>query len=284
MTELRRDNVFVVGCQRSGTSVVWAGLTAHPDLAPLRGYDAETGYDPKELHYFRNLFAGRREFASPMYGWDVDATYLRRVIDLTIEHCIEHHGSRTGRFVNAHPGDGLYLAEIRETMPEARIVYVLRHPEEVVWSAVHAPWADPGRTRHPETLRQAAFHWRNHAMVAKRVLDGEFGEAVLLVRHEELIDSPESVATRLADHVGIDAHPAMLAQLAGPTFNSSFKNAAPPRQLASETRRAISRASHFRRIVHRAIGREMEELGYTDLGNPPLVAGSGWRSLFVSGS
>ena len=46
----RRDNVFVVGCQRSGTSVVWAGLTAHPDLAPVRGYDAESGYDPKELY------------------------------------------------------------------------------------------------------------------------------------------------------------------------------------------------------------------------------------------
>lgn len=284
MARARRDNVFVVGCQRSGTSVVWAGLTAHPDLAPLRGYDADSGYDPKELYYFRNLFRARAEFRSPMYGWDVDEEYLAKLVDLTIEHCVEHHGSRTGRFVNAHPADGLYVEELVATMPEARIVYVLRHPEEVVWSAVHAPWADPRRARNPGTLRQVATHWRQHAAVAKRVVDGDFGDAVLLVRHEDLIEAPDEVAARLTTHVGVDAHPAVSAQLGGPTFNSSFRNEASPRALTIETRRAISRASFFRRIVYHTVGAEMEALGYTDLGNPPLVASPARRAIFASGA
>lgn len=284
MSERRLDNLFVVGCQRSGTSVVWAGLTAHPDLAPIEGYDEETGYDPKELFYFRNLFAARAEFGSPMYGWEVDDIYLRRMIDLTIDHCIEHHGSRSGRFVNAHPGDGLYVAELLASMPEARIVYVLRHPEEVVWSAVHAPWADPKRRRHPGALRQNALHWQKHAAVAKRVIDGDFGDSVLLVRHEDLVSNPEEAARKLAEHAGVEIVPEMHAQLGGPTFNSSFRNSAPPSELVTETRRAISRASYFRRIVYQVVGAEMEALGYVDLGNPPLVARRSWRSVFSVGS
>ena len=284
MSEFRRDNVFVVGCQRSGTSVVWAGLTAHPDLAPIRGYDADSGYDPKELHYFRNLFAGRAEFRSPLNDWDVDSIYLKRIIDVTIEHCIEHHGSRTGRFVNAHPGDGIYLADLVEAMPEARFVYVLRHPEEVVWSAVHAPWADPAKTRHRGTLQSAAKHWGRHAEVAKRVMEGEFGDSVLLVRHEELVEDSCGTASRLAAHVGVEEVPEMALQLGGPTFNSSFKNAASPADLVMETRRAISRASYFRRLVYQVVSEEMESLGYHDLGNPPLVARFGWRNVLSSRS
>ena len=282
--DLRRDNVFVVGCQRSGTSVVWAALTAHPDLAPLRGYDPETGYDPKELYYFRNLFGARASFESPMYGWDVDDRYLARMVEATIRHCVEEHGSRTGRFVNAHPGDGLHLAEMSEAMPEARFVYVLRHAEEVVWSAVHAPWADPARTRDPENLRQVARHWCQHADVAQRVVDGEFGDAVLLARHEDLLEAPEEWAERLAAHAGVDYVPEMGAQLGGPTFNSSFKNQVSPAALAMDSRRAISRASYFRRIVYQECGAAMEALGYRDLGNPPLVPRRSWRSVFAVGN
>ena len=136
----RDDNIFVVGCQRSGTSAVYAGLIAHPELKPLRPFDRATGYDPKELYYFRNLFAARRQFPSPMYSWDVDLEYLRRVVDLTVRFSAEHHGAANGRWVNAHPMNGLDLPEILETMPGSRVVYVLRHPQEVVWSMLHAPW------------------------------------------------------------------------------------------------------------------------------------------------
>lgn len=284
MASIRRDNLFVVGCQRSGTSVIWAGLTAHPDLAPVRSYDAESGYDPKELYYFRNVFEARRQFASPMYGWSFDDEYLRRVVDLTIEHCVKHHGSRTGRFVNAHPRDGLYVPEILAAMPEARVVYVLRHPQEVVWSATHAPWIDPKKFMDPNSIRLAARNWREHSRVAKRVVAGEFGESVLLVRHEDLLESPAATATRLAALAGVEEVPEMGAQLAGPTFNSSFQDSAPARQLVIETRRSISRATDFRKLVCRVAGREMEALGYTDLGNPPLVDRSSGKAFSSVGS
>lgn len=271
-SEIRRDHIFVVGCQRSGTSVVWAGLTAHPDLRPFHNYDAATGYDPKELYYFRNLFGARRSFPSPMYGWDVDREYVRRMVDLTVRFCVEHHGTPSGRFVNANPPDALVLNEILESLPDSRVVYVLRHPQEVVWSSIHTPWA-AGNCTDNEVRRQAR-HWSSFAEVANDVIGGRFGDSVLLLRHECLVADPEGEAARIASHVGVDLHPAIARMLGGPTFNSSFRNDANPRDAIAATRRVIAREQSFRRIVVDAVGRVMEELGYRDLGNPPLVARS----------
>ena len=260
-----RDNVFVVGCQRSGTSAVWAGLTRHPELEPTHPYDPETGFDPKELYYFRNIFAARKQFASPMYGWDVDREYLRRLIRMTSEFCSEFHGSRSGRWVSAHPADGVHIPEILETMPESRVVCVLRHPQEVVWSALRAPWVDEAERSARASVQRSAIHWRNHARMAARVQRGEFGEAVLLVRHEELTEAPEATADRLASHVGLDPHEAMRAQLAAPTFNSSNRNGADPRAVVADARARIGADAAFCETVEAEVRDEMEALGYRSL-------------------
>lgn len=260
----REDNLFVAGCQRSGTSVVYACLIAHPELTPLRKYDSETGYDPKELYYFRNIFAARRQFRSPMYGWDVDREYLRRLIGLTVQFCAEHHGAASGRWISAHPSDGLYLPEILEAMPGVRVLLVLRHPLEVVWSALHAPWRGDDDRSLADQVRQHAHHWRAFAAVAQDVIRGRFGDSVLLVRHEDIIEDPELVAERIMGHARLAPHPGVLAQLTAPTFNSSFEDDARPQELINRTRRTIASQDDFRSEVLRHIGAEMRELGYED--------------------
>jgi hypothetical protein len=182
--------------------------------------------------------------------------------------------------VNANPSDGLYLTEMLEAMPEARMVYILRHPQEVVWSALHAPWADPAERHRPAAVRQAALHWRQHAEIAKQVTDGLFGDSVLLIRHEELIRDPERIAKKLAAHVDVNPDPAIAELLGAPTFNSSFRNSVSAKDLVAESRRAISRARSFRHTVFGLVGTEMEALDYADLGNPPLVARSGRKAAF----
>ena len=262
---IREDNIFVVGCQRSGTSAVYAGLIAHPDLKQLRPYDPKTGYDPKELYYFRNIFAARRQFASPMYGWDVDQEYLRRIIDLTVRFCAEHHGAGSGRWVCAHPMNGLDVSEILETMPNSRVVYVLRHPQEVLWSQLHAPWVKRQESGLEERVSQLANHWRSFAQIAIEILQSRFGESVLMVRHEELVEQTERVSAKITAHVGVSNDPAVLAQLAGPTFNSSFRDGASPRKLVAETRQNIAADQNFCSLVLKHLSREMEALAYENL-------------------
>lgn len=267
-TPVRDDNIFVVGCQRSGTSVVYACLVAHPELTPRRGYDPATGYDPKELYYFRNIFAARRQFPSPMYGWNVDREYLRQLVQFTVRFCAEQHGAASGRWVNAHPADALYIADILESMPAVRVVMVLRHPQEVVWSALHAPWARAKSGTIAERAAQGARHWAAFAKVALDVLRGSFGRSVLLVRHEDLLRDPERLAKDITAHVGVPYHPSVCEQLAAPTFNSSFQNQASPRELIESTRRKIAAHRAFCREVVRQVGAEMEALSYRDLSVP----------------
>lgn len=262
---IRYDNIFVVGCQRSGTSVIWACLTGHPDLQPLRGYDPESGYDPKEIYYFRNIFTARKQFRSPMYNWDVDQSYMKDLIEMTVRHCCRQHGAASGRWVGANPADGLHVAELIEAMPEIRVVNVIRHPQEVVWSAVHAPWVEADAGAFAQRVEQSARHWTHFAHVAQDIVSGRLGDSVLLVRHEDVIADPVGVATTITKHVGVSDHPNVVGQLAGPTFNSSFENQAKPAELVAATRRKISENCEFREIVSNVAGKEMEALGYQDL-------------------
>lgn len=267
---VRSDNIFVVGCQRSGTSVVYACLVAHPELTPLRKYDPATGYDPKELYYFRNMFLARKQFPSPMYGWDVDREYLRRIIELTVQFCAKHHGAASGRWISAHPADGLHLPEILAAMPHVRVLYLLRHPQEVVWSALHAPWVKGQPRSLRGRVKHIALHWRAFAKVALQVIEGHFGEAVLPIRHETIIDDPKLATRQITAHVGLPEHPAVFDQLVAPTFNSSFRNGAKPQELIEETRRTIAGEAAYRKEVIRHVGAEMRALGYQDLGKRPL--------------
>lgn len=263
---VRQDNIFVVGCQRSGTSVIWASLIAHPDLKPLRGYDPETGYDPKELYYFYNIFEARKKFDSPLYGWDVDREYLKELINLTVRHCAKHHGAADGRWVSAKPLDGLHVQELTESIPEAKIVFVLRHPQEVVWSSMHAPWANAEKRTLGAEAESAANHWRRFAAIAIDILDGRFDDNVLLVRHEEVISQPQRVAASLAEHVRVSNSPMVLEQLRAPTFNSSFENGTDPAELVGKTREKIASEEEFCAIVDAVAGKEMMELGYENMG------------------
>lgn len=276
-TPVPRNNIFVVGCQRSGTSVVYGCLVSHPELRPLRPYDPETGYDPKELYYFRNIFEARKQFRSPMYDWDVDKEYLRGLLEFTVRFCAEHHGTASGRWISAHPADGLHLAEILEAMPEVRVIYVLRHPQEAVWSMLHAPWVSNAEGIFEERVRRYAGHWRSFAHIALDVVRGLYGDSVLLVRHEKIVHDPDAVARAIIKHVGVPAHAAVGRQLGAPTFNSSFRNQADPREAMYATRCAITREPWYRREVIRQVGREMEALGYADLGDPPR-----WLELMLA--
>jgi len=260
-----QNNIFVTGCQRSGTSVVWACLTAHPELKPIRGFDRDTGYDPKELYYFRNLFAARRQFGSPMYGGDVDREYLREIIALTVRFCSKHHGARNGRWVSANPSDALHIPELIDAMPDCRILYVLRHPQEVVWSSAHAPWLEGNGADLSKRAARGSRHWKQFSQVAFDILEDRLDSRVLLVRHEQILENPEKIAREICSHVGVDFDPAVAAQLSGPTFNSSFANDAPPRDVIQSTRHQISQEKEFCEIVRNHVGEEMDRLNYSDL-------------------
>lgn len=264
------EPIFVCGCQRSGTSVVWVSLIEHPELVPSKPL-SDHSFDPKEIPYFRNLFGARRLNDSPVYRTPLDDQYFRDTISATLEFCAREFGNQDGRFVNGNPADGLFVEEILRWIPGAKIIFLLRHPQEALWSALHAPWRDANAALNENEVRRLAYHWNEFGEIATRILAGDFGPAATVVRHEDILERPDSVASLVAQRVGIGNPDAIARRLRGRTFNSSFSNDSDPIRANRMTKRMIADSDSFRRLVVNHIGESMEALGYGDLGNPPLV-------------
>ncbi len=101
--------------------------------------------------------------------------------------------------------------------------------------------------------------------MAMRVQRGEFGEGVLLVRHEEMITEPRAVADAVMRHVGLEPHDAVREQMSAPTFNSSHRDGRPAEQVVAEARERIAADPDFCERVEREVEEEMSALGYTSL-------------------
>jgi hypothetical protein len=109
-------------------------------------------------------------------------------------------------FVDKTPLHALYLAEIRELLPESRIIHVIRDPRDVVASLLAASrtW---GLGWAPRTSRAAVRMWVEHVRAAteaaKNVSPGQFLE----VRYENLLVSPETTLHDVGEFLGLEWDP-----------------------------------------------------------------------------
>lgn len=144
-----------IGAQKAGTTWLYYALAEHPDLwlPPL-----------KELHYFNHAEATRRELLGRFVGQEPRNRRWRRTVRLRLAEHVEERslaglpwdlrfffGRRDDRWYGRlfEPGRGRMVGEITpdysrlgpaavarvaQLVPDARILYFLRHPVERAWS------------------------------------------------------------------------------------------------------------------------------------------------------
>ncbi len=259
--------IFIVGCQRSGTSVLWNALRSHPNLLlPENCRETLRGLDPKELWFVREWMLGRQAIPQKEHqGSPLDRLFQSRLARLIDEFSREHFAGPGGRWVSGHPADGLYVREILENFPDSRVLFLDRHPQEVVWSSLHTRWSKlDTRRQFLDAAKKAARHWRQFAVLSVDVLEGRLGPRVLVVRHERILSEPGSVARECLDHVDEPFDPAVEKAL-GFVFNSSFhENSADPQEIV-RARDKIAADAEICDLVVRETFELMEKLGYQDL-------------------
>ncbi|MDE1965034.1 MAG: sulfotransferase [Xanthomonadaceae bacterium] len=150
---------FIVGCPRSGTTLIQAMLARHPDVATL----PETALFEHlfgELHWRwgdrgvarrrrRGLARGfAREFGRRvLQDWEQRLEGTSRPAPWRLATCIDRfvalldtHAARAGRtmWIEKTPNHLLYIPEIARHVPEARFVHVIRNGLDVVASIADA--------------------------------------------------------------------------------------------------------------------------------------------------
>lgn len=218
--------VFLVGCPRSGTTLLQRLLSTHPDIVSLpethflqrllrygdRHRESVRAWRWKQLHGMRHAlqawlgwvpggqvrraWAGVPELAaaSPSAFAPVSAQ-LQAFADAMAAHC---DGSGGQLWLEKTPDHLFYLRSISKHLPDARVIHLLRDGEEVVASlhsaaARYRPWhvyADVDRAidrwNRAVVESGAWLHDRRH----------------LWVRYEQLIAQPQQELARIFAFLG----------------------------------------------------------------------------------
>jgi Sulfotransferase family len=188
---------FVVGCSRSGTTLVRAMLDAHPGMAVPPESHFALAPDVRRL---RRALRRERWFAL----WEIEAPDLRGLgVADAVRALFAAYAAKEGkpRYADKTPHYVSRLPELAARFPEARFLHVVRDGRDVALSLREVPWG-------PDSVEEAALHWR------RRVLEGQAAglgpDRYREVRYEALVADPEGELYGVATWLGLPYDDAML--------------------------------------------------------------------------
>ena len=216
----RSRGVFVIGCPRSGTSILSWALATHPNF-----------WTSKESDYLHQLFGEHRLQSAYMEayerqdgGWlhkeQVSFAEFAAMMGSGAERLFD---SRAGgrRWVDATPGHTQMVEALLGLFPAASIVHIVRDGRAVVNSMLSSRFD----TQWASNFDAACESWVHYASLGHQAVE-DHSDRVIEVRHEDLTRNPWFVLSRvfyfLGERTSQDAIDLILTQ----RINSSYGNVA----------------------------------------------------------
>jgi hypothetical protein len=287
---LKEKPIFIVGAERSGTTLVMAMLGAHPRIATpevvwwytrFRPYLFSYGDLSKEAN-FRTL-AEEMIFGLKTPFWDMKVN-VRTIVDEIIADlkersfagifCAMHE--RYARTVNKPrwgektPHNVFFIKEILEDFPNAQIVMVTRDGRDASADYLESSFGPTNIFAAAESwalCQNAAKPWR------KKLSSSQWTD----VKYEELVRDPKPVLRKLCDFLGEKYHDSMLEFYKGGIAKArgQTKDHKPLGHATSDEYIGIYKnllSVRDQRIFAWVAGKELKEAGYkSDVEPMPLT-------------
>ena len=211
-TRLGENLIFVCGCGHSGTTLLWAMLSAHPDIFGIN-YETEV---------FLNSYVTNRHCLSPVRKVIVNFIYdnlpkkaQRKFIKLERKGYFSFTRSRDSilaffeeQMLVAHKENRHFLCEktprhvlridqIRKLYPSSKIIVIIRNGLDVTASL----------KERRGNFRNAMERWVKDNSRMLEFLEKHFFH---LLKYEDLITSPREEMEKICRYCGISMHDAML--------------------------------------------------------------------------
>jgi hypothetical protein len=208
----------IVGCPRSGTSLLAVMLDSHPQLAipPETSFLASIASAPRASQdprrdFFNWVVADRIPISNwSDFGLDRDVLWQRLVAiepftvtaGLRAFYALYAEGQVKPRYGDKTPGYVFLLPQIAALLPEAHFIHVIRDPGDTALSW-RKTWFAPSTD-----LRVLGVEWRKHVEAGQRARN--LVPRYIEVRFEDLVRDAEGVLKRLCPYLSLPWHPQML--------------------------------------------------------------------------
>jgi hypothetical protein len=286
--------IFVIGFQRSGTTLLQSLLGAHPRIAA----PPETHFIARVAHladYFGdleddgNLRRALHEALNPPVplladcGFDEDVLFERAVagprtyaalLDTLMGDFADRHGkARWCEKTPTQPAGWAFAL-----FPDAQVVHIVRDPRDVVASSLEVPWTGLG-------TRQIAAAWRRFTLDNVRVGLEVGPSRFLQIRYEDLARDFEATLSLVCAFLGEGLTAEMLvnperrlptiAAAAAPWHGTVLEQRPPP---VSGSYRSRLRADRRARVAA-TIGGVIPALGYPRARRSTVLGGHALNAL-----
>ena len=189
-----RTHAFLVGFPRSGTTLLEQALASHPDVRTMEEVDCLG--DTVGEYFFAS--DGIARFAA--LGEDALAelrdAYWRRVAASGI-------AADRAVFVDKMPLNSVHLGMVARLFPDAKILFALRDPRDVVLSCFRRRLVMTAHMYELSTLAGAAAFYDAVMRLAALYRD-KLGLPTLDLKHEDMIADFDSETRRVCDFLGIE--------------------------------------------------------------------------------
>ncbi|MBV9546972.1 MAG: sulfotransferase [Chloroflexi bacterium] len=239
MTAMLDRPIFVVGCPRSGTTLVQCILSASSQafslpethffsyVLPELGIASDTPLSPDALRQARALLEGEADLPDLGEFWNHIESPIT-ALDL-FTRIVEHFRPAAGlRAIEKTPLHVMCLDLIGSLFPDASFVNVVRDPVDTVSSLLGVPWAAS------RSVLSNAQRWTDAVLGAEAFARVQ-PRRIRTVVYEHLVSHPEPETRALCEFVNIQFEPSMLEEF------------------GAQARRNVGRSETWKRDVGRGV-------------------------------
>ena len=215
------QQVFVIGCPRSGTSALSWALAEHPKMWTSAESDFmhqmfkgnmlfdvyKNSMDRPDTGWLKKNGVTYREFAS-YFGVGIDAMFRSR--------------SRGLIWVDQTPGHTLVAPVLHDMFPDAKFIHIVRDGKRVVNSMLNSGFQNIGfKMKWTTDCEQACNTWSTYVKRGSKFVD-ENPEVAIQIKNEDMSKDTETTFSIVQKFLGLDVADGPSKFISSSRLNSSF--------------------------------------------------------------
>lgn len=206
-----KQPIFLVGAERSGTTVLRLMLSHHPQIAWCAEFEysvdwiTDDGLFPP-LNQYREWLDTHRIFQAAQFTIEPELTYSALMHSFLQQECDRSQKSIVGATVHRH------FDRLLMIWPEARFIHIVRDPRNVASSCIGMGWAG--------NVWKGVDRWLEAESLWERLKPTLSPEQYVEISYEALIANSLSVLTTLCEFIGVPYQAAMLQYPDSTTYDA----------------------------------------------------------------